>query len=94
MNIEPLFPAIFTPIIFAARWEVGQKVHTPAISCQGLTLISGACEGAKKAALFPATFRHTERGGQGGRPACLNQPILETTREAVQVIHDPDQGAI
>ena len=24
----------------------------------------------------------------------LNPPILETTREAVQVIHDPDQGAI
>lgn len=24
----------------------------------------------------------------------LNQPILETTREAVQVIHDLDQGAI
>ena len=24
----------------------------------------------------------------------LNPPILETTRQAVQVIHDPDQGAI
>ncbi len=24
--------------------------------CQGLTLISGACEDAKKAALFPANF--------------------------------------
>ena len=36
----------------------------------------------KKAPLFPANFTP------------LNRPILETTGQAVQVIHYPDQGAI
>lgn len=32
--------------------------------CQGLTLISGACEDAKKAALFPANFATQNEAGR------------------------------
>jgi hypothetical protein len=63
---------------------------------------------AKKARLFPATFPQppTQQGRVTARPhvkltflflanfTTLNPPILETTGQAVQVIHDPDQGAI
>ena len=63
---------------------------------------------AKKAPLFPATFPQppTQQGRAMARPRMkltflflanftpLNPPILETTRQVVQVIHDPDQGAI
>jgi hypothetical protein len=41
-----------------------QKAYTTAISCQGLTLISGACEDAKKAALFPANFATKNEAGK------------------------------
>jgi hypothetical protein len=63
---------------------------------------------AKKATLFPASFTwlQTQPGGDVVCPRLkltflflasftpLNPPILETARQAVQVIHDPDQGAI
>lgn len=61
-----------------------RQLHVPASFTWPQTQPSGdvACPRLKLTFLFLANFTP------------LNPPILETTRQAVQVIHDPNQGAI